>query len=208
MPLLTELHYLPNTAYFVELLKHNEIYIESQEHYQKQSYRNRCQILTANGLIELVVPVVHTNDKVLIRDARIDNTQNWPQKHWRTLTTAYSKAPFFEHFAPYFEKIYEQKNTFLFDFNLELLTLCLKLLQFSPTICLTESYSNIAPNGQIDRRNENHPKKQTNLIEFQRFKSYQHNFGSEFVPNLSIIDLLMCRGTQAKQIICESTGVF
>jgi hypothetical protein len=204
MALLTELHHLPNITYFVQLLKHNEIYLESQENYQKQSYRNRCQILTANGLIELVVPVVHTDNKILIRDARIDYTQNWSQKHWRTLATAYSKAPFFEHFAPYFEKIYKQKNTFLFDFNLELLTLCLKLLQLNPTICLTESYSTIPPNGQIDRRNEIHPKKQTNLGSFPYFKAYQHNFGSEFVPNLSIIDLLMCKGTQAKEIIYES----
>jgi WbqC-like protein family len=204
MSLLVELHYLPNITYFVQLLKHNEIHLESQENYQKQSYRNRCQILTANGLIELVVPVVHTDNKILIRDARIDYTQNWSQKHWRTLATAYSNAPYFEYFAPYFENIYKQKNTFLFDFNLELLTLCLKLLRISPTICLTESYSTIPPNGQIDIRNEINPKKQTNLGAFQHFKSYPHNFGSEFVPNLSIIDLLMCRGTQAKQIICES----
>lgn len=208
MPLLTELHYLPSTSYFVELLKHNEIYIEAHENYPKQSYRNRCHILTANGFLELVIPVIHTGNKFSIRDARLDYSQNWPEKHWKTLVMAYSKAPFFEHFAPYFEKIYRQKNTFLFDFNLELLTLCLKLLQFSPTICMTESYSKVPTNGQIDTRNKIDPKKQTNLVDFQYFKSYQHNFGSEFVPNLSVIDLLMCRGTQAKEIIYQSMGNF
>ncbi len=208
MSLLTELHYLPTTAYFVQLVKHNEIYLESQEHYQKQSYRNRCRILTANGLIDLVVPVVHSQNKVLIRDVRIDYTQDWHKKHWRTLAMAYSNAPFFEHYAPYFEKIYNQKPTFLFDFNLELLTLCLKLLQFSPTICLTESYNTTVSDGQIDIRNQIHPKKQTQSLTIRHFKSYQHNFGSEFVPNLSIIDLLMCRGTQAKQIILDSMNEF
>jgi hypothetical protein len=208
MPANIELHYLPNITYFSSLLKYGEIWIEAHEYYQKQSYRNRCQILTSNGKIDLTVPIVHTGNKVLIRDVQIDYSQNWTEKHWRTFVTAYSKSPFFEYFAPYFESIYKKKSIFLFDLNLEILTVCLKLLRISPTIHLTESYDIVVPDRHIDIRNEIHPKKQPDLGYFYRPVAYRQNFGNEFVANLSVIDLLMCKGVQAKQIIEQSINEF
>ena len=198
---LTELHYLPNVAFFTTCLPHHEIWLEAHEHYQKQSYRNRCHILTANGVNALVVPVKHSGGKQLVRDVQIEYGQNWVNQHWRTLVAAYGKAPYFEYFADYFSSIFQKKHLFLFDLNLELLTICLKILQINPTIRLTDCYEASPQNGQFDARTLFHPKKVDlyNLLNVPQV--YQQNFGNTFEANLSIIDLLMCQGPQAKHFL-------
>ena len=199
-----ELHYLPNVAFFATCLPHHEIWLEAYEHYEKQSYRNRCHILTANGTNALIVPVKHSGSKQLIREVQIEYGQNWVNQHWRTLVAAYGKAPYFEYFADYFLTIFQKNRSFLFDLNLELLTICLKLLQLNPTIRLTERYEPTPPNGQFDARTLIHPKKTDlyNLLGVQQV--YQQNFGNTFEANLSIIDLLMCQGPQAKTFLKRS----
>lgn len=197
MGVYLETQYLPSISYFMQILKHQEVWIEANEHYQKQSYRNRCYILTSQGREALICPIAHLQNKMLVRDVKLEQNHNWQIKHWRSIETAYRKAPFFEFFAPYFERIYLKKNIFLFDFNQELLSVCLKLLQINPIIHLTECYDKEVPNGHFDMRGEIHPKKMDKSAQI----AYRQNFGNEFEPNLSIIDLLMCQGSKAKTIL-------
>ncbi|TAF00799.1 MAG: hypothetical protein EAZ80_03545 [Runella slithyformis] len=196
-----ELHYLPNVAFFECCLAHNTLCLEAHEHYQKQSYRNRCHILTANGPQALVVPVLHHQSKMNIKDVKIDYGQKWVNQHWRALVAAYAKAPYFEHFVDYFEQIYNQKPAFLFDLNLELLTVCLKLLQTNPTIRQSEAYETTLQNGHFDARNLIHPKKELNHNFLGAQRVYKQNFGNDFEANLSILDLLMCQGPRATQFL-------
>jgi WbqC-like protein family len=193
-----ELHYLPSIAFFNVLQNADNVTIEVHEHYQKQSYRNRCNILTANGINTLTVPVLHTSPNIAIKDVRLDNSQAWLVRHWRAIVTAYSKAPFFDYFAPYFEDVYKKNHTFLFDLNWQLLTVCLKLTKTNPTISQTEFYEKNVNN---DFRTLIHPKKAIPDVIAKKIIPYKQNFGNEFVPNLSIIDLLMCQGGQAKNFL-------
>jgi WbqC-like protein family len=199
--LLIELQYLPSVAFFQYAAAYGELHLEAQEHYQRQSYRNRCHVLTANGPKALMVPVLHDNGKTAIKDVKIDYSQKWVNQHWRTLVAAYAKAPYFEYFADYFDQIYQQQPAFLFDLNLQLLTRCLQLLQLNPTIRQTTQYESLPSNGQFDARNLIHPKKSlpNNLLNAQH--AYKQNFGNDFEANLSIVDLLMCQGPKAKQFL-------
>ena len=198
--LLIELHYLPCLDYVAGLMQFDRVWLEAHEQYQKQSYRNRSYVLTANKVDVLTVPVQRGNHQP-IRDLRIDNGQSWQMHHWRCLRAAYGKAPFYEHYAPEFERVYRKNWTFLFDLNWELLTICLKLLGIKTPIDLTEWYEKEPVFGRFDARSRVNPRNATGAYVFHQPVPYQQNFGPDFVPNLSIIDLLFCQGPAAKQFI-------
>jgi len=196
-----ELQYLPNVAYFMACLKYGEVWLEAHEHYQKQSYRNRCHILTANGPSTLTVPIQHEGKKILIKDVKIDGGQKWTLQHWRSLVAAYAKAPYFEYFADYFDQVYKKNPVFLFDLNHNLLTTALKLLQINPTIHQTQAYQVQVPCGQFDARELIHPKKILVNKLWKGQNRYKQNFGNGFEANLSIIDVLMCQGPKARYFL-------
>ncbi|GAA4398378.1 WbqC family protein [Nibrella viscosa] len=202
--LLIELHFLPCLDYIAGLLMFNRVRIEANEHYQKQSYRNRCYVLTSNKIDCLTVPVQNGTHKQLIRDVRIDNGQSWQDRHWRCLCAAYGKAPFFEYYAPYLEPVIRRKSAFLFDLNLELLTICLHLVGASVQVKLTECYQKQPDPGVIDARSRISAHLAGEGPLFYRERVYAQNFGNVFVPNLSIIDLLFCQGPSALDVLKES----
>lgn len=199
--LLIELHYLPCLDYMAGLLQIGRVRLEVHEHYQKQSYRNRCYVLTANKVDVLTVPVQHGTRHQPIRDLRIDNGQAWSMHHWRCLRAAYGKAPFFEYYGPEFESIYRRHWSFLFDLNYELLTICLRLLQVNVAISLTDWYKKVPPAGLFDARSRVNPRNGADSYVFYQPAHYTQNFGVEFVPNLSVIDLLFCQGPAAGEFL-------
>jgi hypothetical protein len=199
-----ELHYLPSLTYFTALLPFDTVWLEAAEHYGKQSYRNRCYVLTANGIDRLTVPVLNGTHKQLIRDIRIDDRQAWPDRHWRCLVSAYSKAPFFEYYADELELVFRSKWVYLFDLNLELLTLCLKWLGWQKKLELTETFERQLSNEVLDAHAQINAWGNTQNGRFYRPVSYQQNFGNVFVPDLSILDLIFCQGTVATDVLKQS----
>lgn len=188
--------YLPSVEYFSCLTGRSEIMIENDEHYHRQSYRNRCCIYGPNGIQKLVVPVVHPGkDHRNIREIRIDNASRWQQIHWRSITAAYNKSPFFEYYAPDFEAFFQQPQQWLFELNMELLAVCLKLLRQQTTIKFTGEYQIEYP-ADIDFRDKLLEKSTRHPERFPRYPQVFEPIHS-FIPNLSIIDLLFNRGNDA-----------
>jgi hypothetical protein len=204
---LIELQYLPSIEFFSCIQSYNEVIFESNENFVKQSYRNRSYILGSNKTEMLVIPVIDGNKKILIKDLKIDFSQRWDINHWRTMNAAYGKSPFYEFYSDYFKSIYEKKHSFLWDFNFEILTMCLKLLRINKTIRQTSYYEKEVNSTVFDARNLISPKNKSNSSKFYQTSPYQQNFGNEFVPNLSIIDLLFCRGNQALEILKKSKPI-
>ncbi len=202
--MVVELQYLPSLEYFCAILQNDEIVIEAHEYFEKQSYRNRCRIQTTNKIDTLSVPVQNGNKKVLIRDLKIDYSQDWTRRHWGAIRSGYGKSPFFEFYAEYFKKITEKKPDFLFDLNLELLTICLKLLRLEKKIIFTENYQK---NIENDKRGLIHPKKSFEDNKLYQPSVYRQNFGNEFEPNLSILDLLFCQGNQSLTVLKQSLKI-
>lgn len=203
---LIDLHYLPSIEYFTIFNLYKKIEIESFENFQKQSYRNRAAILSANRITNLSIPVLGSNSKHGIKSIQIDNKQRWMDVHWRGIISAYGKAPYFEYYKDYFQEIFDKPHEYLFDLNLELLTLCLKLLNYDNVITFSEMYQKNPEGGVLDLRSAVHPKKDFAQNTFYQPYSYIQLFGKEFVPNLSIVDVLFCEGPNASNIIHQSTA--
>jgi hypothetical protein len=201
---LTELHYLPSIPFFQQLLAAESLLLDAHEHYHKQTYRNRCLVLTAQGPQLLTVPVVDgaRAEKVATSAIEIDYRQNWRHRHLRTLQTAYGNSPYFSYYADYLNDIYAEKHTRLWDLNLALLHLLLRCLRWPLPIALTTEYvapTLPLPHSVLDKRDFLTPKKALNLFgpDSTSQRPYAQVFGPAFVPGLSVLDLLFMQGPAA-----------
>lgn len=201
---LIETHYLPSIAYFAALHGAGELVLEKHEYYAKQSYRNRCHIVSARGKETLIVPLTSKHGKVSISEVRVDYNQKWLNNHWRTIRSAYGKAPFFEHYADELERQLFKRATFLYDLNHELLSLCLKWLKWEIAIKETEKFEKTPSASVFDLRSALNAKDDENLSQFYLPVTYSQVFGNTFVANVSVIDLIFCTGPEAPRIIRAS----
>lgn len=154
-------------------------------------------ISTSQGEQTLIVPLTGKHGKTLITDVRIDHTQKWLNNHWRTIQSAYAKAPFFEFYADGLHDTLFRKHTFLFDLNRELLTLCLKWLKLTVPLEESLTYETSCPAPIVDLRNAISAKNPPPPTVVLGSKPYTQVFGRSFVNNLSVIDLVFCTGPQA-----------
>ena len=201
--ILLDLQYLPPLAYFAAIAQADEVWIEGHENFVKQTYRNRCRILTTHGTQDLSIPVHHAGRKIPIRELSIDYKQKWMNNHWRAIQSAYGKSPFFDYYSQEVEQAILAKHDRLFDLNWQLLTICLRFIGLeSKSVHFTEQYDKIPGNGIVDLRSAIHPKKDAPV--WYNSQEYYQNFGNNFVPNLTILDLLFCEGPGAYELLAHS----
>jgi len=208
MNILLELQYLPCIQYFSKLYNFNHVIIDDLEHFEKQSYRNRCIIAGANGPIDLIVPVYQSRRRLPIKEILIDNHIHWQHQHWQSIKSAYGKTAFFEHYAHKLEDIYSQPFANLFDFNLALLTVLLKILKVDTE--QLKLLSEVAGAEYLDYKNKIHPKERFQAIDAHFVMvPYQQAFNERhgFLPNLSIIDLIFNEGPGAGEILRSSKKI-
>ncbi|HBH25427.1 MAG TPA: hypothetical protein DDY13_18675 [Cytophagales bacterium] len=193
--------YFPPLEYFYRIKKAEKTIIDLGEPFLKQSYRNRCRILGANKIQNLVVPIQHPYNNVPIKDVKIDYRETWARHHIRSIQSAYGKAPFFDFFFEAFTTPILKKHAFLADLNSELLSTCIKLLRWQKDIVFVEKFEIVDTDSFIDCRKEIHPKKQYSGKGVFNTEKYQQLFGKGFVQNLSIVDLIMNTGPGATEIL-------
>ncbi len=182
--------YLPSIEYVSLFLKTDDASIELFETYQKQSCRTRTNVMTANGVQTLTIPVIKTNgNHTLTKDIEISYKESWQQIHLRCLESAYRKSAYFDYYFPYFEKIYKQKFNTLVELNDFCLKTILKILKVKKDYSFTTDFERITD--ENDYRVS--LSKGTNKIEM---KPYYQVFADRhgFIPNLSIVDLLFNEG--------------
>lgn len=206
--LFIELHYLPCLQYFAYLSSFDKILIDPDDIYLKQTYRNRCRINGANNIENLIIPIKKaSNKKQLTRNVEIDYNQKWLNKHIRAIRSAYGKAPFFEYYADELFEIYNKKPNHLLDLNVELLTKCLEIMDLNLKIEYDKKIAIKEKNEVFRAKNEVNPKKSITKNFIFNSVNYFQVFGSNFVNNLSIIDLIFCEGPQARHIIEKSCAL-
>ena len=199
--------YLGPVQYFTKFLLYDTIYLEVEENYQKQSYRNRCIILSANGVLPLTIPVTRDRPKELTRDIRIDNTLEWQKNHWTSIESAYSSSPFFEFLADDFFPFYHRTYHFLLDFVLGLQQVVLEILDIDVPVKQTSEFVKQRDDATDDLRDSIHPKKRMQKPDPNFTPAYYHQVFHErygFIPNLSILDLLCNEGPNAENILKQS----
>ena len=197
---LLQTTYFGPVQWYQKLKRYDHCVIEQYDSYQKQTYRNRCVIATANGLQALTVPVDHsplTIDHVQCKDLRISDHNQWRRVHWNALQSAYSESPFFEYYADDIRPFFEQKYEFLIDFNEAIRQKMCELLDIDTSVSYSSGFM-VQGSGFMDFREVIHAKHPQDDPEFQPrnyWQVFQHRYG--FQPNLSILDLLFCMGPEA-----------
>lgn len=204
--LLITPHYLPGTSYLAYIYAHPTICLEVCHFYEKQTYQNRCHILTSQGVNKLIVPIQHTGKKQYYKDVKADFSMPWQVKQQRALSTAYGKAPYYHALTDLLFPILERKHPFLLDLSLQMLEAILHFLQLPREITMTQSYVKPIPPDTLDVRELLHPKKK-NLEVPLYAPVYHHLFEHPFVPNLSVVDLLFCEGPHAKELFTLQSQV-
>ena len=201
--------YCPPVQYFAKFLQYDTIWIEHRENYQKGSYRNRCHIASANGLLRLSIPLIKgKNHQTPIWEVQIDYKTSWPTKQWEAITYAYGSAPYFEEYAAFLAPLLngDKRFEYLFEYNAALLKVFLKLLNLRKSICYTEDYHFTAPDGVLDLRQIISPKLEWSSDPHFIPDPYPQvfNYKYAFMENLSILDLLFCTGPQALLVLQKS----
>lgn len=180
--------YFPPISY-ISLLKRGDVFLEANENYQKQSWRNRCNILTANGVESLQVPVVHRGGSFRhpIREIEVDWSKGFMQRHKRAIDSAYMSSAYFEYYRDELFAVLDARPATLWELDMSVVDFFAKQLQLPP-VGLTQDF--MGANADI------HPKH--NDIYYKEkpyFQVFSQKYG--FVPNLSVMDLLFNEGPSA-----------
>lgn len=200
--LLLNTAYFPPVPYISRLNRHSTVLIEQFEHYGKQSYRNRCEILSANGKLSLTVPVKKNGKiKFLTKEAEIDYSTPWQKLHFKGIESAYKNSPFYDYYEEDFRRYFEHREKYLLDLNLNILHTLADLLKLHTRIELTEDYIPEGIPTYTDLRNVIHPKN-PGFVPADA-KPYPQTFGEKFpfVAGLSILDLLFNMGPESKEYL-------
>ena len=202
--------YFPPIEYFAKIaegftlspdcVKPSVIYMEACEHYQKQSYRNRCKFYAENGMQTLSFPVIHENGthSLPITKIKIDWSTPWLVQTERAIASAYESSPYFDYYKDELFAVLESRPETLFEFNMRILRFFLDKTGIKADIRLTGSFS---PKGSgeygEDLRELIHPKRENTILEDLSLKKpYFQVFARKhgFISNLSIMDLLFNEG--------------
>ena len=210
---ILSLTYLGNIEWLCNLL-FEDCVIDLYEHYHKQSYRNRCQIMTASGVAALSVQVARPDNvlKAPMREVRIDYSKRWQHQHWNSIVSAYRNAPYFDHYAGRFEPFYMRRFDFLADLNMGLLEVLLDALGTDVRPRFSEEHIEASAQTEDLRLTPKaHPTPPApSFIPDPHFtpQEYYQTFSDRlpFAPNLSAIDLLFCEGPGAMEVLRGSYG--
>ena len=140
----------------------------------------------------------------LINSVRISDHGNWRHLHWNALKSAYGESPFFEYYEDDLRPFFQPDWEFLFDFNEAIRKKMCELLDIHPNVHYTESFTSplsslLSPLSSIrDYRyaiQPKHPAPDADFTPRPYYQVYREKHG--FLPNLSILDLLMNMGPES-----------
>jgi hypothetical protein len=192
---LLQTTYFGPVQWYQKLRRYDQCLIEQYDSYQKQTFRNRCVIATANGMPALTVPVEHSEEKILLKDLRISDHNQWRRVHWNALQSAYSESPFFDYYVDDIRPFFEQKYEFLIDFNETIRQKICELIDFQPKVTYTTNFLNDHDADFREVISAKHPLPDPDFQPKRYWQVFQHKHG--FLPNLSILDLLFCMGPES-----------
>ena len=190
--------YFGSTQYWTAILKGgDDVVIDLGENYVKRSERNRTEIMTSGGVMQLSVHIRHANrPRQPMRDIKIDYSKRWQHQHLVAMESAYRSSPYYDYFGERFAHLYNKEWRYLVDLNMATLEQVCSILK-RPVPRISENYIE-ASEHDIDLRN----KKQGATFEAAPYiQVFSDRFA--FEPGLSIYDLIMCEGPAANEILAS-----
>lgn len=187
------------TAYFPSIFQfslqvQHPFLIDATEHFEKQTYRNRAEILTANGPLKLSIPLKKWRNHTPVQEIEISYDENWAAHHWKSILSAYSASPYLEFYQDDLKPLLFTQTPSLLEYNTMLQKELYALLSIKGSFNFAEEYVE----QEVDWRKLISPKNKE-LKQVLSFKKYNQVFEDKFgfIANLSILDLLFNLGPQS-----------
>lgn len=176
------------------------VYIEACEHYQKQSYRNRCKFYAESGMQTLQFPIVHEGGthSLPIAEIKVDWSTPWMVQTQRAIASAYESSAYFDYYKDELFAMLDLHRETLLEMNMDILRFFLEKTGIKADIRLTTEFT---PAGSgiygEDLREVIHPKRANTILkdlglEKPYFQVFAQKHG--FISNLSIMDLVFNEG--------------
>lgn len=187
--MLLQTAYFPPVEYFAVLAKYSS-FIDDSERYQKQSYRNRCSILTSNGVEDLRFPIVHDGKKA-ITEVLVDYTTDWVRRTEYALETAYCSSPFFEYYRDELFAILDSHPATLWELNSRITDFFCRKIGIPTPVA-----ASAVPSSEVGERCQTiHPKVASEYQAKPYWQVFKEKYG--FVAGLSVMDLLFNEGPES-----------
>lgn len=176
------------------------VLIEQYEHFERKSFRNRCEVAGPNGKITLSIPLERgRNQRTIMKDVKVCNDEKWLLLHWKTICTSYRRSPFFEYYEEQLQSFFEKDFTYLMDVNLHSLELINALLKQVNTYQLSEKYQKELEIDTYDGRKSFLPQNDTTNHSLKYIQIFEER--NSFMPNLSILDMVFSCGNQTNKLL-------
>lgn len=222
--------YLPWLGYFDKIAKSDAFVFLDCVQYKRREFQNRNKIRLQDAGRWLTVPVVykgHSREK--IGRILIDNGSDWQRKHWGSIKSGYSAAPFFKEHSDFFEEVYSREWVRLADLNIHIIKYILEYLKIDAPLYYESRIGTsleatdrilelckkvgadtyLSGSGGKDYLEEEKFSRAGIKLEYQHFvhPEYRQQFMKQegnFLPYMSIVDLLFNEGDRSKNILCTS----
>jgi hypothetical protein len=192
--------YFPSQSYFIRMMQFDQIAVEIRETYPKQTIRNRCNILSSNGILKLTVPVRKPDgNHTKTASVRIFQEEEWQKKHYRAIESAYKSSPFFDYYIHHFIPVFENQYESLVELNETIFKIICKILKIKLTYSYTHQFQKL-PENYIDLRQLFDINQNNDIIQFEPYvQVFSDRFS--FQPDLSILDLIFNLGPEAGEYL-------
>jgi len=206
MKIIVESQYFPPCFLFRALINKTHCIFEQYEPFKKTGFRNRCVIAGAEGPITLTIPLEKgRSQKTIMKDVCIAWNENWQQKHWRTIFYCYKSSPWFEIYSQELHDLFSKKYHYLLDWNQACFDWISEKLSLSIQVERSLIFVPVYDIQILDCRDSIRPKSLS--LKWPHPGAYSQVFEDKtgFIPGLSILDLLFCKGKNASEILtCQS----
>jgi hypothetical protein len=192
--------YFPPVSYIVSMRQNDSVSIEIHETYPKQTIRNRCNILSSNGILKLTVPVKKPDgNNTKTKSVQIFQEEDWQKKHFRAIESAYKSSPFFDYYIHHFIPVFENQYENLVELNETIFKIICKILKINLPYSFTEQYEK-QPENLIDYRQTFDSENYRKTIDFEPYTQvFSDRFS--FEADLSILDLIFNLGPQTGEYL-------
>lgn len=185
----------PNIYWFSAYLNSDLVFIDIGEHFVKQSYRNRLDVMGHLGRLNLSFPVSRVSgDKTPMKDILLFEEMQWKRQHWRSILSAYNSSPYFDYYRDGLEILFKTEHSHLAKLNTASIDWILNQFKISKSYTLSEEFIE-SEEKSVDYRANFKGQRWIEVAFPEYFQVFDEKIGN--LSNLSLLDVLFNLGPEA-----------